>query len=1369
MSSEASAGEGDNKTVSTGNTAQDSIVLEEEIDPDYVPTESEIVEYAKWLGMDLEKDKDLFWVAKEGLMAPLPKNWKPCKTKQTEDIYYFNFATGESTWDHPCDGYYKRLFEEAKKKKEMAMKESSDQNRTQAKADVEKLTGKAEKKKRKKTDKDSLASSLGQKSGTGSAASNPLGKAPLAPIGGALKTDKKPLPGIAGLGTSLPEPKRSQSPPKTIVADNLRKSEVSLLTSSFDSSSGGSGAKAETDKAPAVDSIPKITATKSRADNEGRSLSGASATSTGTKRSKISSRLAAVVSDSGENQLPSPTKERTPTKSSSAAVSTIADSKEGPSEKVVSTLQQEKDAAPASALSAVSTAAVPSIAHDSEAKSLMSATNLEFEDYKSRTALEIASLTTALRKAEDALHHKKTQCDRLSSELTEIERSLNREKQNQSMAEQTESALLRQARDAKDQLSAVQSRSESLQKENDEYRIKIKELTATMSNDETEATAGEDTIAALKEQIKVQEASIQRSTELQNSMREELANQSSFYEAKIRSSMKASADAAEDLTRLQSKLDKAVTDSDKSNKYIKENMSKLVEDAQNEVADLKLQIKKEKDAVCAAESARDEANSAVEGLKVQLTTSKYDLERSEQMMTTWETDAKEKEKKLAASRSKVLELEEEKQKLELENKGLQSRIRQQQLSSGEDHQAKSDHEVHRARLAKDKADLETQLSELKDESESLRRRLKDALASDTISSSVASSAGPDVLSRPDEVAKLQSKCSDLESMVRRITSEKNEAMQRSTLLEEQLSLSKTEVVANKEMLTKLQTTRDTALESVREEMQKNMSALEIELSQAMKASVTSKSDKELLQIKVDSLTREVESTALQHKKLNDELHRLNMALMDKDSRIREQEVSIRDATLNDDVRGRTVQNLEQENASHRSTIARQQEEITRLHKALSDSDASATRSTTAPIVPPAGAPMVAPGIVESTILQPTTALSGQGMMDLGVLVGQQQANAALLESRLKEADTLLTKIQSTVEQRPSAERNSTTPLADASDTRVADKDLKKANEIMENLERDNKVLDDDNSDKSKLLMEMLTEFAKRRQSMTEGNNDKVNLSRWTELLAKEIKFVTEARKALRDEKIAIKWEQQLLLNRREVWKKQRHTRSSGTMHILNTQTSQLNEAVERVRKTTSWLNSREVKLQAFQDLLRSAMQGDRSGFLQIKILIKELESDTLDIGLVHPFGVSLATAQDPQFSQGDVAINTMPDHLSEDGGARVAHTYFPPELRAETNNYLAAQENRRPSYLNATPSGSVMTTDVNPVPIHSSNSGVVSNVARERADGESAYGAHANWLDSIRVQIDGFNPRTVNDKTAASVDASGGAGRADDRAQVFEL
>ena len=89
----------------------DSIILEEEIDPNYVPSQDEIDEYAKWLGMDLVQDKDLQWIAREGLKAPLPEHWKPCKTTDTDEIYYFNFSSGESTWDHPCDEYYRTLYE----------------------------------------------------------------------------------------------------------------------------------------------------------------------------------------------------------------------------------------------------------------------------------------------------------------------------------------------------------------------------------------------------------------------------------------------------------------------------------------------------------------------------------------------------------------------------------------------------------------------------------------------------------------------------------------------------------------------------------------------------------------------------------------------------------------------------------------------------------------------------------------------------------------------------------------------------------------------------------------------------------------------------------------------------------------------------------------------------------------------------------------------------------------------------------------------------------------------------------------------------------------------------------------------------------
>ena len=59
--------------------------------------------------MNTDTDQKYFWIAKEGLKESLPHPWKPCKTKD-DDIYYFNFETGESTWEHPMDGFYEQKF-----------------------------------------------------------------------------------------------------------------------------------------------------------------------------------------------------------------------------------------------------------------------------------------------------------------------------------------------------------------------------------------------------------------------------------------------------------------------------------------------------------------------------------------------------------------------------------------------------------------------------------------------------------------------------------------------------------------------------------------------------------------------------------------------------------------------------------------------------------------------------------------------------------------------------------------------------------------------------------------------------------------------------------------------------------------------------------------------------------------------------------------------------------------------------------------------------------------------------------------------------------------------------------------------------------
>ncbi|XP_059812809.1 centrosomal protein of 164 kDa-like isoform X3 [Hypanus sabinus] len=86
----------------------DQLILEEDYDENYIPSEQEIQEYAREIGIDPDNEPELMWLAREGIVAPLPQEWKPCQDV-TGDVYYFNFVSGQSTWDHPCDEQYRKL------------------------------------------------------------------------------------------------------------------------------------------------------------------------------------------------------------------------------------------------------------------------------------------------------------------------------------------------------------------------------------------------------------------------------------------------------------------------------------------------------------------------------------------------------------------------------------------------------------------------------------------------------------------------------------------------------------------------------------------------------------------------------------------------------------------------------------------------------------------------------------------------------------------------------------------------------------------------------------------------------------------------------------------------------------------------------------------------------------------------------------------------------------------------------------------------------------------------------------------------------------------------------------------------------------
>ena len=90
--------------------------MEEELDDNYVPAPDEVEEYARFLGMDVNEDQAYFYIAKEGLKAPLPSSWRPCKSPRGT-VYYYNFQSKQLQKEHPCDDHYRQLYLEEKASK----------------------------------------------------------------------------------------------------------------------------------------------------------------------------------------------------------------------------------------------------------------------------------------------------------------------------------------------------------------------------------------------------------------------------------------------------------------------------------------------------------------------------------------------------------------------------------------------------------------------------------------------------------------------------------------------------------------------------------------------------------------------------------------------------------------------------------------------------------------------------------------------------------------------------------------------------------------------------------------------------------------------------------------------------------------------------------------------------------------------------------------------------------------------------------------------------------------------------------------------------------------------------------------------------
>jgi hypothetical protein len=65
-------------------------------------------EYAVHLGIDVKAERHLFWIAEEGLKAPLPAGYTELADADGTP-FFVDDATQESSWEHPLDNHYRTL------------------------------------------------------------------------------------------------------------------------------------------------------------------------------------------------------------------------------------------------------------------------------------------------------------------------------------------------------------------------------------------------------------------------------------------------------------------------------------------------------------------------------------------------------------------------------------------------------------------------------------------------------------------------------------------------------------------------------------------------------------------------------------------------------------------------------------------------------------------------------------------------------------------------------------------------------------------------------------------------------------------------------------------------------------------------------------------------------------------------------------------------------------------------------------------------------------------------------------------------------------------------------------------------------------
>lgn len=78
----------------------------------------QVLDYAKYLGIDTEEDADLVFVAKFAMTAEVPPGWMAYLDDEGNE-YFNNAETGACQYEHPMDEQYKQMYQELREKKRL--------------------------------------------------------------------------------------------------------------------------------------------------------------------------------------------------------------------------------------------------------------------------------------------------------------------------------------------------------------------------------------------------------------------------------------------------------------------------------------------------------------------------------------------------------------------------------------------------------------------------------------------------------------------------------------------------------------------------------------------------------------------------------------------------------------------------------------------------------------------------------------------------------------------------------------------------------------------------------------------------------------------------------------------------------------------------------------------------------------------------------------------------------------------------------------------------------------------------------------------------------------------------------------------------